>query len=229
MDDGSATATPAGAYQGFVDGTSAVSSAGVGTYAVANITTSVAVAENYAGWSLVVVYRPATDPTRNMVVCDGYQRVRSTSLSVDISLSGFTTPPFDTVTSKLGVVAYDGGKGSTEGTAGLHFGQSIATLAPVFNGLNPQNDVFNSAISALGQNVGTREPNYPNTLGFDADIFSPNTQHPTPTTHHPTAQRRYHCCSVGQLQPGNHRSGGSHAGNQYFCAENQRQFYQNRE
>ena len=180
-DDNAATGTGP-AYQSFLDVTSLVSSAGAGTYTVANITTTVAVAGNYAGWSLVVVYRLATEPTRNMVVYDGYQRVNSTSLSVDISLSGFTTPPFGTVTSKLGVVAYDGDKGSTEGAAGLQFGQSAATLTPVFNGLNPQNDVFNSSISTLASNVGTREPNYPNTLGFDADIFSPNTQLPNGAT-----------------------------------------------
>ncbi len=181
VDDSSATATPAGAYQGFVDVTSAVSSAGAGTYTVANITTTVAVTGNYAGWSLVVVYRLASDPTRNMVVYDGYRRVAGAA-NVDITLSGFTTPPFGTVTSKLGIVGYDGDKGSTEGAAGLQFGQSVATLAPVFNGLNPQTDVFNSTISTLGANVGTREPAYPNTLGFDADIFLPNTQLPNGAT-----------------------------------------------
>ena len=62
----------------------------------------------------MVVYRLATDPTRNMVVYDGYQRVGSTSLSVDIALSGFTTPSLGPVTSKLGIVAYDGDKGQLE-------------------------------------------------------------------------------------------------------------------
>lgn len=181
VDDSSTTATPAGAYQGFVDVTNAVSLAGAGTYTVANITTTVAVTGNYAGWSLVVVYRLATDPTRNMVVYDGYQRVAGANF-VDVSLSGFTTPPFGTVTSQLGVVAYDGDKGSTEGTAGLRFGTSTAALNPVFNALNPQTDVFNSTISTLGANVGSREPNYPNTLGYDVDIFSPNTQLPNGAT-----------------------------------------------
>ncbi len=177
VDDSSGNTTAAAAYQAFITVTAAVSAAGAGTYTVANITTTVAVNGNYAGWSLVVVYRLASEPTRNMVVYDGYQRVQGANF-VDVTLSGFTTPPFGTVTSKLGVVAYDGDKGSTEGTAGLQFGQSVATLSPVFNGLNPQNDVFNSSISTLASNVGTREPNYLNTLGFDADIFSPNTQLP---------------------------------------------------
>ena len=180
VDDSAATGS-ASAYQGFVDVTSAVSSAGAGTYTVANIATNVGVIENYSGWSLVVVYRLATEPTRNMVVFDGYQRVTNAAM-VDISLSGFTTPPFGTVTSKLGVVAYDGDKGFLEGTAGLQFGTSTTSLSPVFNTVNPQNDVFNSTISNLGVNVGTREPNYINTLGFDVDMFTPNTQLPNGAT-----------------------------------------------
>ena len=40
-----------------------------------------------------------------MVVYDGYRRVAGAS-SVDITLTGFTTPPFGTVTSKLGVVGF---------------------------------------------------------------------------------------------------------------------------
>ena len=187
VDDSSATATPAAQYQAFANITSIVSSAGAGTYTVANITTTVAAPGatvatlSYSGWSLVVVYRLASDPTRNMVVYDGYQRVTGAN-SVDISLTGFTTPPFGTVSSKLGVVAYDGDKGSTEGAAGLQFGPTTASLAPVFNGINPQTDVFNSTICNLGINVGSRQPNYINTLGFDADIFVPNTQLPNGAT-----------------------------------------------
>ena len=181
VDDSSTSAAAQAAYQGFLDVTAIVASAGGGTYTVADIATTVAAVNSYSGWSLVVVYRLATEPTRNMVVYDGYQRVTGAN-SVDISLSGFTTPPFGTVTSKLGVIAYDGDKGSTEGTAGLRFGTSTAALNPVFNGLNPQTDVFNSTISTLGVNNNAREPNYPNTLGFDADIFTPNTQLPNGAT-----------------------------------------------
>jgi uncharacterized repeat protein (TIGR01451 family) len=184
VDDASINATTNSAYQGFVDVTGIVSLAGAGTYTVANIATTVGTTgatNSYSGWSLVVVYRLASDPTRNMVVYDGYQRVAGAT-SVDISLSGFTTPPFGTVTSKLGIVAYDGDKGSVEGTAGLRFGTSTAALNPVFNTVNPQTDVFNSTISTLSANTSSREPNYINTLGFDADIFSPNTQLPNGAT-----------------------------------------------
>lgn len=179
--DDSAAAGTANQYQAFADVTAQVSAAGRGTYTVANISSTVNTANVYAGWSLVVVYRLASEPTRNMVVYDGYRRVAGAA-SVDITLTGFTTPPFGTVTSKLGVVGYDGDRGSPEGTAGLQFGTSTATLSPVFNAVNPQTDVFNSTISALGSDVTTRAPPYLNTLGYDADLLVPNTPLPNGAT-----------------------------------------------
>jgi uncharacterized repeat protein (TIGR01451 family) len=176
----SSTAQPE-AYQAFVTVTNLVSAAGAGTYTVANIQTDNGQTNDYSGWTLVVVYQNASLPTRNMVVYDGYRRLAGAA-SVDIALSGFTTPLAGPVANKLGVVGYDGDKGSLEGTAGLLFGQTAATLNPVFNALNPQNDIFNSSRSTLGnQNTGTL-PNYANTLGYDADIFQVNTPLPNGAT-----------------------------------------------
>lgn len=111
-----------------------------------------------------------------MVVFDGYRRL--TSGSIDINLSGFTTPLAGPVSSKIGIIGYEGDRGQTEGAAGLQFGPSSLSLSPVFNGLNPQIDIFNSTISTLGvQNTGTN-PSYANTLGYDADIFQVNTPLP---------------------------------------------------
>ncbi|NJQ96760.1 MAG: hypothetical protein HC784_01695 [Hydrococcus sp. CSU_1_8] len=44
----------------------------------------------------------------------------------------------------------------------------------ISNAINPSNDVFNSTISSLGAHVTTKNPNYINQLGYDADIFSAN-------------------------------------------------------
>ncbi len=181
VDDSAATGAGQ-EYQAFANVTDLVASAGAGTYTVANIAASVNNINFYAGWSLVVVYRLASDPTRNMVVYDGYRRVAGAGSNVDITLTGFTTPPFGTVTSKLGVVAYDGDRGQNEGVAGLQFGTSTAALNPVSNGLNPQADIFNSSITNLNAQVTTRNPPYLNTLGYDADIFLPNTQLPNGAT-----------------------------------------------
>jgi large repetitive protein len=168
-------------YQSFADVTSIVASAGPGVYTVANIQSSLG-SNQYAGWTLVVVYNNASLPTRNLVVYDGYQRVASGTPPINISLSGFITPPFGVVNSKLGIVGYDGDRGSTEGTAGLLFGPSASSLTPVFNASNPQTDVFNSTISTLGTLNAGRNPDYQNNLGYDADIFSPNTPLPNNAT-----------------------------------------------
>lgn len=165
-------------YQGFVNVTTQVAAAGNGTYTVANVQTSVNATNLVAGWSLVVVYGNATLPTRNMSVYDGYVRVSGAS-QVDINVSGFVTPPTGPVTTTIGTVAIDGDRTSTEGTAGLRFGPSAAALSPVFNTVNPQNDYFNSTISAGGANVTSgRSPAFTNTLGYDIDLAPANTPLP---------------------------------------------------
>lgn len=178
-----------GAYQSYADVTSIVSLAKAGTYTVANMATSFGGTGLHAGWSLVVVYENPIEPTRNMVVYDGFLSTQTANL--DIALSGFITPPAPAlVTSKIGLVSYDGDRGAIETaiTGGILFGTSTTSLSPVTNTLNPLADAHNSTIST---NVGTstvatfntaRNPNYENTLGFDADIFSPNKQLPNGAT-----------------------------------------------
>jgi uncharacterized repeat protein (TIGR01451 family) len=169
-------------YQGFVDVTAQVATGGNGTYTVANVQTTVNNTNLVAGWSLVVVYGNSTLPTRNLSVYDGYQRVAGAS-QVDITISGFITPPFGAVNTTIGTVAIDGDRTSTEGTAGLQFGPSAASLSPVFNAVNPQNDYFNSTISTNGANVTTgRNPTYTNTLGYDIDLTKANTPLPNNQT-----------------------------------------------
>jgi large repetitive protein len=165
-------------YQGFVNVTTQVAAAGNGTYTVANVQTSVNAANFVAGWSLVVAYSNSTLPTRNLSVYDGYARVAGAT-QVDISVSGFITPPFGAVNTTIGTVAIDGDRTSTEGTAGLRFGPNAAALSPVFNTVNPQNDYFNSTISANGANVTSgRLPAFTNTLGYDIDLSRANTALP---------------------------------------------------
>ncbi len=165
------------AYQGFLDVTSVVAAQGNGNYTLANVQSTIG-GGTYAGWSLVVAYQNSNLPTRNIAVYDGYQRVSAASLGVNVSLSGFLTPPLGVVNTSIGTIAYDGDRGSTEGTAGLLFGPTATTLNPVFNAVNPQVDYFNSTISRDGAEVLTRNPAHRNTLGFDADITKPNTALP---------------------------------------------------
>ena len=76
----------------FADVTSLVAAAGNGTYTVADVQAGTGM-DRYAGWSLVVVYANAAEMTRNVTVFDGFQIVNGATPTIDISVSGFLTPP----------------------------------------------------------------------------------------------------------------------------------------
>ncbi len=154
-------------YQAFADVTSTVKAAGSGVYTVANVQAGTG-GGNYAGWSLAVAYSVSTMPMRNLVIFTGYNLVQSNTPPVtsplDIPVSGFTTPATGAVKTTVGVVAYEGDKGST--------GDSMSIgSTPLSNSLNPVNDVFNASITDLNVAVTDRNPSYTNTLGFDVDRF----------------------------------------------------------
>ncbi|WP_237722831.1 hypothetical protein [Singulisphaera acidiphila] len=154
-----------GDYQSFADVTSLVQNAGSGTYGVANVQASTG-SDKQAGWALVVAFRDPAAPPRNLTVFDGFAVVRSSPTpdrNVDIPISGFQTPLAGPVNAKIGVVAYEGDRGSTGDTLRLN-GTALS------DSQNPRDNFFNSSISYLGQAVNTKSPNYLNQLGFDADI-----------------------------------------------------------
>jgi len=172
-------------YQSFIDVTTLVQAGGNGVYTVGNVA-STAGAGNWGGWTMVVAYRNTSLATRNLAVFDGLQVANSASVPVDIGVSGFITPSVGTVKSTIGVVAYDGDRGSLEGSGAggsLQFGPSTSSLSAVSNATNPVNDVFNSTITALGTDVTFgRTPAYTNTLGLDIDTLTPNTPLPNGST-----------------------------------------------
>ncbi len=150
-------------YQGFADVTSTVAAAGSGSYAVGSVQAGVGV-DRYAGWSLAIAYRDATQPIRNLLIYHGYGWLSTTDQQMALPISGFTTPSTGRVVTRLGVVAYEGDrwlKGD---------GLSLNDTA-ISNGLNPANDVFNSTASNLGAAVSNRNPAYANLLGVDIDRF----------------------------------------------------------
>ncbi len=174
-------------YQSFKDVTSLVQAAGNSSYTVSDIASRSGSGE-WGSWTMVVAYKNTSLPTRNLSIFDGLQRADSPSAPLDISVSGFLTPQSGAVTSTIGVVAYDGDRGQLEGAGAtpqgsLFFGATTSSLNPVFNSANSQNDVFNSTITALGNNVTSgRNPNYTNLLGTDIDLFTPNTSLPNGST-----------------------------------------------
>ncbi len=150
-------------YQGFADVTALVQAAGAGQYAVANVQAGTG-ANRYAGWSLVVAYRdPAQVQVKKLIAWDGFTSLVSGSRpSVDLNLTGFQTPASGTVAAKVGLVTWEGDRNIVSETATLN-GTAL------IDGLNPANNLYNSSISRLGVAVSTKNPNYSNQLGLDAD------------------------------------------------------------
>jgi uncharacterized repeat protein (TIGR01451 family) len=159
-----------GAYNCFKNITSIVDAAGNGVYTLADLVSQTGNDNQWAGWSIVVVYNNESDPDKNFAVFDGVASIYTTDFAT-ITTSGFYTPPSGAVNFALGVIAYDGDRGN-DGDSLLFKG--AATFAKVTDALHPVDDVFNSTISYNGNQILTRNPAYKNTLGFDANIFVPN-------------------------------------------------------
>jgi uncharacterized repeat protein (TIGR01451 family)/fimbrial isopeptide formation D2 family protein len=157
-------------YQSFKDVTSLVAGAGAGTYTLANVQAQKDKTDTYAGWSLVVAYRAPGEPARNLTVFDGYGSVATTPASdksVDIQIDGFKAPLQGPVNATLGFIAYEGDLAKTGDTVKFD-GKSLSNPA------NPVSDFFNSTISNRGTLVSTKDPNYVNQLGYDADLIEAN-------------------------------------------------------
>ncbi len=149
-------------YSAFADVTATVAAAGNGAYWAADIHATQS-GGTHGGWGLVVHYSSPGSKTRNCSVFDGLEAVNST-IPKTITVAGFRTPPTGTVSSRLGVIAYEGDRGTT--------GDALSINGSVISDtVNPANDFFNSSISMGGAHVTTKSPNYQNTLGFDADIL----------------------------------------------------------
>lgn len=151
-------------YQAFADVTAQVAAAGNGAYTVADV--QVGTGQNtYGGWSLVVVYRDDAAPPRNLAVFDGLVAVDGGNPSETITVTGMQAPPSGTVTARVGVIAYDGDRGSTGDTLSLN-GTGLS------DALHPANDMFNSSFGDRGTRQTAKNPDYANSLGIDASVFT---------------------------------------------------------
>ena len=158
-------ATWATRYQGFADVTSQVRAAGNGTYAVANVQAGTG-SNRWAGWSLVVAYRDATQPVRRLQVYDGLQTLQpGGSTSLDVPLGGFLTPATGTVRGRLALLSWEGDRGIVGDSATLG-------ARALSDAVSPADDVFNSTIARDGAPVTTRNPAYLNAMSLDADELS---------------------------------------------------------
>ena len=138
-----------------------VQAGGSGTYTVANIQRTLGT-NQWAGWSLIVVYGDNAATLKNLTVFDGFQVD-----PVSTTVSGFLTPLSGPITTRLGFVGYDGDRDST--SAGEAF---TINGVPIVDGQNPSLNFYNSTISNLGSPFTARNPNYANTLGLDIDLVA---------------------------------------------------------
>jgi hypothetical protein len=153
----------AGSYTGFVDVTGIVSGAGAGTYSVADVQSGTG-ADRYAGWSLVVAYADPAAAPRSIRIFEGLGSIVGGEPPQQITVDGLETPPSGPVAAAVGIVAYEGDRGSS--------GDSLRLAGtPLSDPANPPNNVFNSSIANRGVDLGGRNPDYLNQLGFDANLY----------------------------------------------------------
>ncbi|HVW30239.1 MAG TPA: isopeptide-forming domain-containing fimbrial protein [Polyangiaceae bacterium] len=141
-------------YESVADATDLVRAMGEGAYRVSGVD-SVALANldqdvAFAGWSIVVLYRLASDPPRNLTVFDGLDGI-TTNSSSSVSLSGFTVPNagFD---AKLGIIAWEGDNAFTGDS--LLFGKApLGAANRLSDALHPVDNFFDGSRSYLGAAV----------------------------------------------------------------------------
>jgi len=158
-------------YHCFKDITSIVQTAGIkARFTVANVVTQTGGSNYWGGWSIIVVYKNVFQSMRNLTVFDGFGNISAGSF-LDIPISGFATPPSGPVGFELGVIGFEGDRGSTGDQ--LQF-NGAGTFVNVSDALHPTTDFFNSTISYGAAITTFRNPNLNNTLGYDASVFLPN-------------------------------------------------------
>ncbi len=166
---GSVNSTSYG-YRAYADVTSLVQAgAGTGTYKVGNVPLKTGSTNQFGGWALVIVIRDTTDLFRNLKVYKGFDQVES-GHNIDLSISGFKTPPAGPINTQFGFVVFDGDKGDNSETTYFRDSLKLNTTY-LYDAVNPINDIFNSTISRLGTNLSDKNPNYINTLGLDIDVI----------------------------------------------------------
>ncbi|MFI1885715.1 DUF3344 domain-containing protein [Streptomyces jumonjinensis] len=156
------------AFQASADITPLVRRAGSGLYTVAQINVAMgnSKAGTWGGWTLVVAYENSAEPLRQLSVWDGFEALDTSRTTHEITLPGLRIPA--RATGSAGIVSYDGDRG--------HQGDSVSVRTDtgeafaLRDAANPATDLMNSTISGPGRAI-TRQPAYPNTLGYDSDVF----------------------------------------------------------
>ena len=155
--------TQAARYRAFRDVTTQVAAAGAGTYWVGDVQSTTG-SDRFAGWALFVAYRDDAQPIRRLNVYDGLGTVDSTH-TFQTTIAPFHTPATGTVTTKAGLLTFEGDAGIASETASFN-GHALT------DALNPAGNVMNSTIEAGGSSFTAKTPNYANQLGMDLDVYA---------------------------------------------------------
>ncbi len=147
-------------YRAFANVTSLVTSGA--TYAVADVQTGRG-DDRYAGWSLLVAYRDASQDVHRVSVYDGLGTVQNgTTFSTNIA--PFFTPSSGTVDTRVGMLAFEGDAGIAVGESQTFNGSSLVDAQ------NPVDNPLNSTASINGTAFTAKNPNYSNLMGIDIDV-----------------------------------------------------------
>ena len=143
-----------------------------GEYTVADVVASVGTTNVSAGWTMVVIYENMNATNKYISTFDGYAAMDQKTGAI-IPVSGFRTLPGNLpVNAVIGASAMDGDR--SVGPRLQFRAKTSDTWTSLRDGINPENNVFNSTISHLGSWVDTRNPASSNTTGWDADILKLN-------------------------------------------------------
>src|SRR5690606_9708976 len=123
------------------------------------------------GWMMVVVYENPTLPGKFITTFDGYAGIKSEE-SAEIPFSGLTTLPAPfPVNAKIGVATLEGDRDISGDRLSIQ-ADSNSSATYLGNTVNPSNNFFNSNITFEENTITSRNPNSPNTLGWDVDMFT---------------------------------------------------------
>ncbi|MEU5218808.1 DUF3344 domain-containing protein [Streptomyces sp. NPDC020807] len=166
---GHRTASGADAFQASADVTELVRSAGSGQWTVAQVNVAMGASKvgGWGGWTLVAAYEKASEPLRRMSVWDGFETVGPGDGDLRVALDGKRYPKG--TGGQLGVVAYDGDRGTSGDFLAVETGKSASTR--LADSANSADDVMNSSITEFGAGRTVRFPDGTNTLGYDSDVF----------------------------------------------------------
>jgi hypothetical protein len=158
----------ADAYQSSADVTPLVRGSGPGIYTVAqlNVASGRSRAGAWGGWTLVAAYESKQSPRRHISLQDGLAASEEHPAGLPLTLRRAPFRPG--ATGSVGVVAYDGDRGTSDAPFVAAADRRAGTV--LWNTANPMNDAFNSTITDHGRGT-PRHPAYRNTLGYDSDVL----------------------------------------------------------